>query len=206
MGFADDLKKRANEARQKAEGMAKNLRREAEAAAEKTRKGAEAAAKAVGDVVKSRERLLSETEVSLAKKVFAESLPYGAIYLSDALGLQERAYTIPHPVKLGSYLIHIGPDGFVDATTAANEDTLIHELTHVWQGVHRSHPLAYVFDSLHNQARLGTAAYTYVPGSAWNSYSAEQQAMIVEDWYELGMNEADPRFPYIRDNIRASSG
>lgn len=205
MGFADDLKKRANEARQKAEGMAKNLRRDAEAAAEKTFKGVEAAAKAVGDVVNSRERLLTQAEIGLAKKVFEETLPYGSIYLSDALGLQERAYTIPHPVKLGSYLINIGPDGFVDASTAANEDTLIHELAHVWQGVHRSHPLAYIFDSLHNQARSGADAYTYVPGSDWKSYGAEQQAKLVEDWYRLGMSEDDPRFRYIRDNIRAGT-
>ena len=122
------------------------------------------------------------------------------------MGLQERAYTIPHPLKLGSYLVNIGPDGFVDASSAAIDQTLIHELTHVWQGVHRSHPLAYIFDSLHNQARLGSDAYGYVAGADWSSYGAEQQAMIVEDWYRLGMNEADPMFRYIRDNIRAGTG
>lgn len=195
MGFADNLKKRAKETRHKAE-----------AAAEKTFKGAVAVAGAVRDVIASRERLLTQSEISLAKKVFEKTLPYGAIYLSDALGLQERAYTVPHPAMIGSYLINIGTDGFADASTTANDQTLIHELTHVWQGVHRSHPLAYIFDSLHNQARLGSDAYNYVVGEDWSSYGAEQQAMIVEDWYRLGMNEADPRFRHIRDNIRAGTG
>src|SRR6185295_1941120 len=108
--------------------------------------------------------------------VFGETLPYGAIYLSNAVGLQERAYTVPHPAKGASYLINIGADGFADATTAAIDRTLIHELTHVWQGVHRANRLNYIFDSLHNQARLGSAAYDYVAGADWSSYGAEQQA------------------------------
>jgi enoyl-CoA hydratase/carnithine racemase len=73
MGFADDLKKRANEARQKAERIAKDLRKEAETAAESTFRKAEKATEAVGDLLISRERLLTQTEIRLAKKVFAES-------------------------------------------------------------------------------------------------------------------------------------
>ena len=188
MGFADDLKKRAGNA------------------AEVARKTAEEARRAVRGVLEYRERLLTETEISLAKKVFGETLPYGVIYLSNTLGLQERAYTVPHPTKAASYLVNIGADGFTDASGSAIDQTLIHELTHVWQGVHRSHRLDYIFDSLHNQARLGSAAYDYVAGADWSSYGAEQQARIVEDWYHLGMDEADPRFRYIRDNIRAGTG
>jgi hypothetical protein len=185
MGFADELKKRADRA------------------AEAARRTAEEARRAVRGVLEYRERPLTETEISLAKKVFGETLPYGAIYLSNALGLQERAYTVPHPAKAASYVIHIGVDGFTDASAAALDRTLIHELTHVWQGVHRAHRLDYIFDSLHKQAQLGSAAYDYVAGADWSSYGAEQQAEIVEDWYRLGMNEADPRFRYIRDNVRA---
>jgi hypothetical protein len=205
MGFRDELKKRADAAQQGAERIAKDLRKVAETAAESTFRKAEEAAGAIRDVLESRQRLLTPIEIDLAKKVFGDSLPYGAIYLSDALGLQRRAYTIPHPAKIGSYLINIGPDGFADASTAANDDTLIHELSHVWQGVHRAHPLDYVFDSIHNQARLGSDAYDYVAGADWNSYGAEQQAKIVADWYQLGMSEADSRFRYIRDNIRAAT-
>ena len=205
MGFAEELKKRAEAARQEAERIAKDLRKEAGTAAETACKQAESVSDAVRDAFTSRERLLTQAEISLAQKVFGESLPYSKIYLSEALGLQRRAYTIPHPTKLGSYLINIGPDGFADASTESSDVTLIHELAHVWQGVHRSLPFAYIFDSLHNQVRLGAEAYAYAPGEAWKSYGAEQQAMIVEDWYKRGMSETDPRFPYIRDNIRAGA-
>ncbi len=36
----------------------------------------------------------------------------------------------------------------------------------------------------------------------WGSYNVEQQASIVEDWFKNGSREDDPRFRYIRDNIR----
>ena len=41
------------------------------------------------------ERLLTDAEKDLARQVFEETLPYGAIYLSNGLGLGRRAYTIP---------------------------------------------------------------------------------------------------------------
>ena len=48
------------------------------------------------------ERLLTDAEKNLARKVFEETLPYGAIYLSNGRGLGQRAYTIPHPLHIGS--------------------------------------------------------------------------------------------------------
>ena len=65
------------------------------------------------------ERLLTDAEKDLARQVFEETLPYGAIYLSNGLGLGRRAYTIPHPLHLGSYVIHIGEETFPDATNSA---------------------------------------------------------------------------------------
>jgi hypothetical protein len=38
---------------------------------------------------------------------------------------------------------------------------------------------------------------------SWRKFNAEQQAMIVENWYVGGMSESDEAFVYIRDNIRA---
>lgn len=159
------------------------------------------------------ERHLTEDEKSLARKVFEETLPYGSIYLSNGLGFGRRAYTIPHPLHIGSYLIHVGKDIFKDATDSSNvmfdqtgDAIFIHELTHVWQGVNRSFPFAYIFDSLYHQAKDGSKAYDVnkedIGKKNWRDFNAEQQGQIVEGWYVSAMSETDPAFRYIRDNIR----
>ena len=160
------------------------------------------------------ERLLTDAEKDLARQVFEEALPYGAIYLSNGLGLGQRAYTIPHPLHLGSYLIHIGDATFPDATDSSiivlgqtADAVFIHELTHVWQGANRRHAFDYILDSVYNQVRFGSHAYDLkqddVGKKSWSEFNAEQQAMIVENWYAGGMSESDDAFIYIKDNIRA---
>jgi polyhydroxyalkanoate synthesis regulator phasin len=160
------------------------------------------------------ERLLTGAEKDLARQVFEETLPYGTIYLSNGLGLGRRAYTIPHPLHLGSYVIHIGPETFPDATDSSivifgqtADAVFIHELTHVWQGVNRSTPFDYIADSVYHQIRSGSHAYDLDPADvgkkSWGKFNAEQQAMIVENWYVGGMSESDDAFTYIKDNIRA---
>jgi hypothetical protein len=160
------------------------------------------------------ERLLTDAEKDLARRVFEESLPYEAIYLSNGLGLQRRAYTIPHPLHLGSYVIHIGDDTFPDATNSSvrifgqtADSVFIHELTHVWQGVYRRTAFDYILDSVYNQVRFGSQAYDLKPDEvgkkSWGEFNAEQQAMIVQNWYIAGMSESDDAFAYIKDNIRA---
>ena len=160
------------------------------------------------------ERLLTDAEKDLARQVFEETLPYGAIYLSNGLGLGRRAYTIPHPLHLGSYVIHIGEETFPDATNSAiivlgqtADAVFIHELTHVWQGANRRHAFDYIFDSVYNQARFGAHAYDLnqadVGKKKWSDFNAEQQAMIVENWYVGGMSRSDDAFTYIKENIRA---
>jgi hypothetical protein len=160
------------------------------------------------------ERFLTDAEKNLARKVFEETLPYGAIYLSNGLGLEHRPYTIPHPLHLGSYVIHIGRDAFADATNSAVivlgqtvDAVFIHELTHVWQGTNRRHAFDYILDSVYNQIRFGSEAYNLnqndVGKKKWSEFNAEQQAMIVENWYSGGMSESDDAFTYINDNVRA---
>ena len=160
------------------------------------------------------ERLLTDAEKDLARQVFEEALPYEAIYLSNGLGLGQRAYTIPHPLHLGSYLIHLGDATFPDATDSSTivlgqtaDAVFIHELTHVWQGANRRHAFDYILDSVYNQVRFGSHAYDLnrddVGKKSWGEFNAEQQAMIVENWYVAGMSESDDAFTYIKDNIRA---
>lgn len=160
-----------------------------------------------------KERHLTDVEKDLARTVFEETLPYGAIYLSNGLGLGRRAYTIPHPLHIGSYVIHIGPEIFPDATDSSKimfdqtgDAIFIHELTHVWQGVNRLTPLNYIVDSVYHQVRDGDHAYDLdnadIGTKAWGKFNAEQQAMIVENWYVAGRSESDAAFPYVRDHIR----
>jgi vacuolar-type H+-ATPase subunit H len=160
------------------------------------------------------ERLLTDAEKDLARTVFAETVPYGKVYLSNGRGLGQRAYTIPHPLHLGSFVIHIGPDIFRDATDSSNlmfnqtgDSVFIHEMTHVWQGVNRSTAFDYILDSLYNQIHSGSHAYDLVQAEvgtkSWDKFNAEQQAMIVQNWYVGGMLESDAAFIYIKDNIRA---
>ena len=160
------------------------------------------------------ERLLTDGEKDLARTVFEETVPYGKIYLSNGRGLGKRAYTIPHPLHLGSYVIHSGPDIFRDATDSSNvmfdqtgDSVFIHELTHVWQGVNRSTAFDYIVDSLYNQIHSGSHAYDLDPAEvgkkSWDKFNADQQAMIVQNWYVGGMLESDAAFTYIKDNIRA---
>jgi hypothetical protein len=159
------------------------------------------------------ERLLTDDEKNLARQVFEETLPYGSIYLSNGLGLQRRAYTIPHPLHIGSYVIHIGKDIYKDATDSSNvmfdqtgDAIFIHELTHVWQGVNQRWAFGYIFNSLYHQAKDRKHAYDVkasdIGTKDWKYFNAEQQGQIVEAWYVAGMLEADPAFKYIRDNIR----
>ncbi len=70
------------------------------------------------------------------------------------------------------YVICIGPDGYRDpfnfpgtfGVVAGSGATLIHELTHVWQGHNNAFPWGYVADSIAMQCMLGGRSYAYVPG------------------------------------------
>jgi hypothetical protein len=73
----------------------------------------------------------------------------------------------------------------------------------MWQG--QSHIISdsYMIDSLIAQAIKGDTAYDYKVGNVWSFYNVEQQAHLVEDWYQLeGRSPAGSRYPYVRDYIR----
>jgi hypothetical protein len=143
--------------------------------------------------------------------------------ISDGLGFNDREFTVPTALPIpvldfssypsdGRYVIHAG-DGY-DGMFTKTEDqkTLIHELTHVWQGEHDTG--AYWAFSLMAQAQSANAyAYDHDKlNDDWDSYGMEQQAQIVEDWYGDGMKPYDPdtrkgdlRFYFIKTKIRGES-
>jgi hypothetical protein len=155
-----------------------------------------------------QERKLRTAEITLARNVFRDRLPYSWIRIKDDFGLSDRAWC--EPGIFGHFILHMGPVGFGDCTTfdriktegQVTRNVYIHELTHAWQGFNGQN---YVLDSLWNQcggAFTGTDPYAYTAGNEWLSYNCEQQGNIAEDWFRFGMSTSSVRFRYIRDNIR----
>jgi hypothetical protein len=110
------------------------------------------------------------------------------------------------------YLINVGKTQYM-AMLPSNYDIgfqersgslLVHEATHVWQGVHSAFPWWYVFNSLYYQLECGQHAYDVDESrlQTWSNYHVEQQAHLVENWYSRGSNPSDVNYPFIRDNIR----
>ncbi len=159
-------------------------------------------------------RCLRKEEISLAKRVFGETLPYNKIFLVNHTGTGNRPFTQAQLAKRNYYL-HVGPQIFFDATSKApwsysegevkerRCDVFIHELTHAWQGEHQ--PTVLKQKSLYHQPPSKNE-YNYALGASWNSYDAEQQAQIVEDWFNPrvgGESTEDSRYRYIVENIRS---
>jgi hypothetical protein len=175
----------------------------------------------------ANKRNLKNDEKELLAQVFVKTLPLDRIIITDKIGLGGRAYTLPVslPGAVGAvgssilgtigwadnvlkhnYHVNVGDCYHKDMSTDDEcegwpaDQLLVHECTHVWQGVHGIFEWDYVTNSLACQALGG--AYNYQPGKDWMWYGAEVQAQIVEDWYRNGMLVTDNRWRYIRDNLR----
>lgn len=159
-------------------------------------------------------RNLRTEEITLAKRVFGETIPYDRIFLVNQTGAGNRPFTQAQLTKR-TYYLHVGPQIFFDAASTASWshsdgiikerrcDVFIHELTHVWQGEHQPNVLK---AKSHYHQPPSKNDYCYQIGGTWNNYDAEQQAQIVEDWFNQRIGKEsreDPRYHYIRENIRA---
>ena len=165
-------------------------------------------------------RLINKKEIALARRVFEDQLPYDKIHLAnyylpnnDGVPVTLASVSSLIPIRsLRSYTIYFGPRVFKDGADApGTRNTFIHELTHVWQGLHSLFAWEYMVKSMLSQghAILTTGdrgnAYSYKPGKPWGDYNVEQQASIVADWFKDGMRTEteDDRFTYIVNHIRA---
>jgi hypothetical protein len=153
----------------------------------------------------TKARWLNDAEWQIATSVFRSNLPFRRrILVTDACGIGDAPFTIP------SAALHAIPAIIAAAISgaAAYTSLLVHELTHVWQGHNSVFALSYVINSAFHQCRGSArgggrgAAYSYSAGLPWRAYNAEQQAEIVEDWYEAGMPESGELWRYIRNNVR----
>jgi hypothetical protein len=163
-------------------------------------------------------RLLKQSEIDLAREVFQDQLPYNKVHIASYFlpGNQNTPVTLASvssiiPVRsLRNYTIYFGPKAFNEGADLPEfDDTLIHELTHVWQGYHSGLGWEYMVESMIAQGHAiltkgnRGAAYLYELGKLWDDYNVEQQALIVQHWYKLGMSTDDARYTYIVENIRA---
>jgi hypothetical protein len=153
--------------------------------------------------MKMASRLMNQAEIELARQVFQDQLPYSKIhfagyYLPNNEGVPTTLASVSSlvPIRsLRSYTIYFGPTVFSDgADVPGTRNTLIHELTHVWQGHHSQFAWEYIINSLIAQGHAILKE---------GDYNVEQQASIVEDWFRNGMRPDDELFTYINDHIRA---
>jgi hypothetical protein len=149
-------------------------------------------------------RNLTSAERSLAQQVFSNRINYDLVRVTNTLGLGDRPWTSNTPPL---WTINVGSAYSSLTSNAGRRQLLIHELAHVWQG---QHAVPFMLNSTAHQGLSmilngGSVApaYNYTLPGKWSGYNVEQQANIVTDWYAGGMQTSDPRFPFIRDHIRA---
>jgi hypothetical protein len=126
---------------------------------------------------------LTEEEAKKAGSVFGSSINFHLVRVDEGAILgpafSDRPYTSFHTIN---------------AWGKMSDDTLMHELTHVWQ--YEQAGAIYMPQALHAQITLGAlAAYDYgdIPGlqkaqsagQGIRSFNREQQAQIVQDFFRI---------------------
>jgi hypothetical protein len=130
-------------------------------------------------------RPLTSDEQTLASGVFGAGIDYGRVRLIPSPVLAYR--TIGNTIRV--------PENFTIADPYMAE-TLIHELTHVWQYQHSG--TSYISISLGTQIagtlRTGSrnAAYDYqiTPGKSFFEFTPEQQGLIVQNYFAMTRDQA----------------
>jgi hypothetical protein len=149
-----------------------------------------------GDAFSSGGRVLSTPERDVLIPIFGSSVSYEKVRIVTSA-------VIAAPTTLGNY-IRI-PPGY-----SISNATLVHEMTHIWQFQTRGNE--YISDSLVHQTaaivsggdRNAAYDYTVVPGKPFSSYTAEQQAMIVEDYFSKPALKNDPDYTRMIGALRAA--
>lgn len=146
-----------------------------------------------GGALATRTRRLTPTESDAAKLIFKQSLD-----LSPVRVIVSR-FTGP-PFTVGNNIR--------TRTSQLPLQTMIHELTHVWQ--YQTKGMAYVSDSVFHQgkaamfssSRGGAYSYKITPGKALHRYTAEQQASIVEHYFASSKLRQDPNHQKLIDELQ----
>lgn len=127
-------------------------------------------------------RGLYPQELQLVQDVFGHSVDAARVRIVEA-------YIANTPTTLGSQ-IRVAP-GFT-FISGIGKGILIHEIAHVWQ--YQTRGTSYISDAVYHQARnaiatgdRGAAYFNYrlAQGKSINDYPAEEQAQIIQDYYEI---------------------
>jgi hypothetical protein len=177
-------------------------------------------------------RRMNIREEQYAWDLFRGTLPPGnQIGIGDGLGLGDRPWTDtgsdPNSgMPFMAFQVNLGDMASMNLTSTTYIvgfgrvcDTLIHELTHVWQYYHgdfvkTSSVAAQAWEFLTTDLVISKQgvrrevthdAYEYRPldsSKSWDDYNAEQQAHIVEDWnYRRDKN--NELYPFISEVIHS---
>ncbi len=138
-------------------------------------------------------RSLYESERQIVRDIFGNSVDAQRVSVVEARVANA-------PTTLGNQ-IRITP-GF-DFLTEDNKAVLIHEMTHIWQ--YQTHGSGYITDALYHQLssmiQTGTRNAAYMNYELddtrdFSTYSAEEQATIIEDYYQIAFRyKNDPAPP-----------
>lgn len=167
-------------------------------------------------------RSLSAQERAFCEKTFGDRVPYKKVVLTNLHSNDDRAFTIPNID--GDILVNLGPAYKNPLTyTTGGYPTpgqlLVHEMTHAWQIAHSKFLPGLICEGALNQTRhtILKSKGVYDPGTdftkKWSSFNAEQQGSVIDGWFMDrdkskygsmggGKKDSDPRFHYVRDNIR----
>jgi hypothetical protein len=178
----------------------------------------------IGDAATTRKRPLTVAEIAYAKDVFKDSVDYSQITITrDSMFSAGAPKTLGNTIHLRSDWGHFIGDSM--QLTQGGQETLIHEMGHVWQ--YQNGGLAYIPESLWAQFKgfIGAgsrgAAYDWREadraGLPWEKWNPEQQAAAIEDYNIklrkskdgtatlVDLSELSTLLPYLR-NVWARQG
>jgi hypothetical protein len=149
----------------------------------------EAGAVAGQKVLTSGGRSLKPEEKRLLLSIFGNSINMEPVQIvSTSVGAAGRPYTLGNTIRV--------PDG-----TTFDAETLVHEMTHVWQ--YQTRGTAYISDSVVHQLGPGDAyATNVVPGQSFYDYTAEQEATIVQRYYADASWKTNPDVARMMGEVR----
>ncbi|MDQ1474285.1 MAG: hypothetical protein QOJ99_5765 [Bryobacterales bacterium] len=102
----------------------------------------------------------------------------------DSINLDPVRVAYTRLLFAGTTAYTMGNTILIPVGTSTDTSTLVHEMTHVWQ--YQTMGTRYISDSALHQIVQGSNAYDVdlVLGQSFYSYAAEQQAMIVQRYYD----------------------
>ncbi|ATQ43215.1 hypothetical protein [Caulobacter mirabilis] len=127
---------------------------------------------------------------AFGQAVFKGTLPHRRdLRITKHQGLNGNPFVFP---SIDGTILHLGPDihaaKCLGELSSADKISLVHELVHVWQIEHTDLSVDWIADALYWQTcdSLGGDAYSFDPNNlkSFGDYNLEQQAEIVEAWYE----------------------